>query len=98
MSATCCVKTASWFTNLPEGHTKIGISREIPRRIAAGYRMYRALAPGPWFNSVSPPEYERRYKAEVLDRLDPGAVAAELLDLARGGIPVLVCYGRSGKG
>ena len=88
------MKTACWFSKMPEGHTKIGISRGIPRRIAAGYRVYRTLAPGPWFSSVPPAEYGRRYKAEVLDRLDPHAVAAELLDLAHGGIPVMVCYER----
>jgi hypothetical protein len=62
--------------------------------MAAGYRVYKTLAPGPWFNSVSPEEYDRRYKAEVLDRLNPRVIASELVDLARGGIPVMVCYER----
>lgn len=77
------VKTGSLFTKLPEGHTKIGISRGLPRNMPPGYRVYRKLAPGPWFNSVSVDEYGRCYKAEVLDRLDPHVVAAELRPGAR---------------
>jgi hypothetical protein len=91
------IKTSSWSAKLPAGHTKIGISRGVPRRLEAGYRVYKKLAPGPWFNSVSPEEYDRRYKAEVLDRLNPRAIASELIDLARGGIPVMVCYERPGQ-
>ena len=45
----------------------------------AGYRIYRRLAPGPWFNSTaSPAEYERLYRAEILAPLNPRDVAAEL--------------------
>ncbi|WP_428489103.1 hypothetical protein [Rhodopila sp.] len=88
------IKTASWFTKMPEGHVKVGISRGIPRTVAAGYRVYRTLAPGPWFHSVTPEEYDRLYKVDVLDRLDPRVVATQLIDLARGGIPVMVCYER----
>ena len=88
------IKTASWFTKMPEGHTKIGISRGVPRTMEAGYRVYRTLAPGTWFNSVSVREYEQRYQAEVLDRLDPKVIVTELINLARGGIPVMVCYER----
>jgi hypothetical protein len=40
------VKTASWFTKLPDDHQRIGISRSTPRRMPAGYRIYRKLAPG----------------------------------------------------
>jgi hypothetical protein len=86
-------KTASWFTDLPEDHVKIGISRGVPRRgLAAGFRMFRKLQPGPWFNSVSTDEYLRRYREEVLDQLDSNAVATQLLDLAGGRIPVMVCF------
>jgi hypothetical protein len=89
------IKTASWYTRLPKGHIKIGISRGTPRRIPAGSRIYRKLAPGPWFNSTSSPqEYERLYRAEVLAPLDPRQVAAELDELVRGMIPVIVCFER----
>jgi hypothetical protein len=53
------VKTASWFTPVPADHIRIGISRAVPRRFAPGYRVFRALAPGPWFNSVDTAEYDR---------------------------------------
>ena len=46
------MKTASWFTKLPEDHIQIGISRGAPRRMAAGYRLFKTLAPGAWFNSA----------------------------------------------
>jgi hypothetical protein len=92
------MKTASWFTPLPDDHIRIGISRGVPRRQAAGYRVFRQLAPGPWFNSVDAEEYYRRYRAEILAPLDPRTVAAELTDLAGGRIPVLVCYERPGAG
>ena len=92
------MKTASWFTELPAGHSKIGISRGVPRRMAAGYRVYKKLAPGPWFNSVGVDEYYHRYQTEILGPLDPRVIAAELVDLARGGIPVMLCYERPGTG
>jgi hypothetical protein len=92
------IKTGCWFTDLPEGHIKIGISRGVPRRMAAGYRIFKQLAPGPWFNSVSAEEYYRLYRAEILGRLDPRVVASQLIDLARGNVPVMVCYERPGTG
>jgi hypothetical protein len=92
------MKTASWFADLPTGHTKIGISRGVPRRMAAGYRVYKKLAPGPWFNSVGVDEYYHRYQTEILGALDPRVIAAEMIDLARGGIPVMLCYERPGTG
>jgi hypothetical protein len=86
------IKTSSWYTEMPEGHVKIGISRGVPRRMSAGYRVYKKLAPGPWFNSVSPEEYDRLYQKEILGTLDPRVIASEMIDLARGNIPVMVCY------
>jgi hypothetical protein len=88
--------TASWFTQLPDNHVKIGISRGIPRRQPAGYRIFKTLAPGPWFNSVPPDEYYRRYRIEILGPLNPRVIHAQLIDLARGGIPVMCCYERPG--
>ena len=92
------IKTACWFATLPAGHVKIGISRGVPRRMAAGYRVYRTLAPGPWFHSVSAEEYYHLYRTEILAKLDPRVVASELIDLARGGIPVMLCYEKIGPG
>lgn len=94
---TPTIKTASWFTKLPDDHARIGVSRGMPRGGAsAGCRMYRKLAPGPWFSSVDVETYARLYQAEVLDRLDPHQVAAELQALAGGRIPVLLCFERAG--
>lgn len=83
------------------GPGRIGISRGQPRygasggRVPPGYRMYRALAPGPWFRSVSVLEYVRRYRHEVLDRLDPREVWEELHRLAESEEPVLLCFERA---
>jgi hypothetical protein len=57
-------------------------------------RIYRRVAPGPWFNSVDEAEYIRRYRTEILDRLDPRAVAGELAELAGDRVPVLLCFER----
>ena len=42
---TAIIKTASWFTPLPDDHLRVGISRGVPRfgQIGKGYRMYRKL-------------------------------------------------------
>lgn len=90
------IKTASWFTRMPADHARIGISRSTPRGQLAGFRLYRRLAPGPWFNSVGLEEYRERYRAEVLDRLDPHQVAAELEEIAAGRVAVLLCFCRPG--
>ncbi len=87
------IKTASWSAKLPPGHVRVGISRGTPRGMTAGYRMFRRLAPGPWFNSVGAEEYLRRYRQEVLGRLDPASVADELVSMVPDGyVPVLCCY------
>ena len=53
--------------------------------------MYRALAPGTWFSSVDEGEYRLRYQA-ILAALDPRKVAADLVELAEGRIPALLCF------
>jgi hypothetical protein len=86
------MKTASWFTKLPADHQRIGTSRGTPRGQPAGFRIYRKLAPGPWFNSVSVAEYDRLYQAEILGKLDARQVWDELHEMSNGKIPVLLCY------
>lgn len=86
------IKTGSWFAPLPPCHLPIGISRSIPRRAPAGCRVYRKLAPGPWFNDVSRTEYGRRFREEILAPLDPYATAAELLTMAGRQTATLLCY------
>lgn len=85
--------TSSWFTPLPDGHIRVGISRSVPRRgLRPGFRMYRKLAPGPWFNSVEAATYRRLYQAEVLEQLDPQQVHDDLVRIAGGRMPVLCCF------
>jgi len=46
------ILTSSWFTLLPPKHTRIGVSRGIPKG-ATQFKLYRTLQPGSWFKSVS---------------------------------------------
>lgn len=84
--------TSSWYAKLPDHYMRIGISRGPPRG-QRGYRLYRQLAPGPWFQSVKPEEFRRRYLAQ-LERLDPHQVLIELDELAGGKVPALLCFER----
>jgi len=96
---TITIKTASWFQPLPDDHLRIGISRGVPRRMAGGFRIYKTLAPGAWFNSVSIERYDELYRTEILDRLDPQRVAIDLQTMAGlGRITVMLCYETAGKG
>jgi hypothetical protein len=89
------IVTASWFTPLSPQYKRISISRGTPRGQPAGFRLYRALAPGDWFNRLKGMEYFTRYKTEVLDRLDPHQVADDLARLSDGLIPALLCFERA---
>ena len=93
---TLTIKTSHWFAKLPPGHQRIGISRGTPRGAGAGYRLYRTLAPGPWFHSVGPDEYYQLYRREVLAPLDPRLVVDELATLAGPDVAVLLCFCRPG--
>ena len=89
--------TSSWFSPRCPDHQIVGISRGAPRRMAAGYRLFRTLAPGEWFRTTSTEEYLQRYSAEVLAPLDPAEVWADLHRLAGGRVPVVVCFERIGS-
>jgi hypothetical protein len=86
------IYTAHWqLKQWPQGHTRVSISRGSPRWLPAGsYKTYRALAPGKWFNSVSPQEYLDLYNAEILGKLDPRRVVEELEAL--GPNPTMLCW------
>jgi hypothetical protein len=86
------MKTASFFTYAGPG--RISIARFAPRGTPAGFRTFRALAPGPWFNSVERDEYVQRYDAEILSRLDPQETFDRLHELAGEAEPVLLCWER----
>jgi hypothetical protein len=93
------IKTGCWFGQIPDDHVRIGISRGTPRFSGiTGYRLYRKLNPGSWFNSVPTPEYLERYQTEVLDRLDAQDVLDDLVRISNGCVPVLCCFERVGSG
>jgi hypothetical protein len=83
--------TASWSAQLPPSMTAIGISRGVPRNHSGTLRL-RELEPGPWFKSVSPQEYMRRY-SDILNALDPIEIRDRLFAL--GNTPVLLCHERT---
>ena|ERR1039457_7100166 len=85
------MKTASFFTYTGPG--RISIARYPPRGTPSGFRVYKALAPGEWFKSVDRQRYEKLYAAQ-LSLLDPAEVHADLVELAGGHEPVLVCWER----
>ena len=85
------MKTASFFSYTGPG--RVSIARFAPRGTPAGFRIYKPLAPGPWFNCVSQEEYRKLYFAQ-LAALDVVVVVEKLEELAAGAEPVLLCYER----
>jgi hypothetical protein len=90
MSTTRLV-TSSWFTELPEEFCRIGISRGTPRG-QSGFRMYRRLQPGPGTLKLPDRVFTKHYIREVLQPLDPRQVVDELVEIADGKIPALLCF------
>lgn len=84
------MKTASFQTY--KGPGRVSIARYAPRNTPAGYRQFKALAPGPWFNSVTREEYEARFAMEILGPLDPQKTLEDIQKLANGAEPVLLCW------
>lgn len=85
------VKTASFFSYAGPG--RVSIARYVPRGLAPGYRIYRALAPGPWFNSVPYERYLELYNTQ-LAALEPKQVWNDLQSLVAPHEPVLLCWER----
>jgi hypothetical protein len=83
------LKTASFYTYTGPG--RISIARFAPRNTPAGFRIYKPLAPGPWFNKTTEPEYRKLYFAQLAE-LDVVEVVETLEKLAAGAEPVLLCY------
>jgi hypothetical protein len=83
------MKTASFYSYTGPG--RISIARFAPRNTPAGFRIYKPLAPGKWFNSVPEAEYRVLYFAQ-LGELDAVNVEADLHSLAAGAEPILLCY------
>jgi hypothetical protein len=87
------IYTSSWATRLPPELARIGISRGVPRGQPKGFRIYRKLAPGDFYNRVAVDEYHRLYAAQLAD-LDPEAVVRDIHALAGGLSPALLCFER----
>ena len=85
------MKTAGFF-DYWDGPGRVAISRGTPRRYPAGYKVFRALAPGHWFNSVDVDTYRTLFFDEILGRLDPQETHEALYKLTDGVEPVLLCY------
>lgn len=83
------MKTSCFSRYLSTG--RISIARYAPRNTPAGYRMYKPLARGAGFNSVSTSRYIELYESEVLGRPDARQVWNELHAMAGGQEPVLLC-------
>ena len=87
------MKTSSFY--LYSGDGRVSIARTAPRRVAAGFRMYRALAPGKWLFDPAYKDYDvyrERYFSEILGPLDAQKTWDELHALADGHEPVLLCH------
>lgn len=87
------MKTSSFY--LYSGPGRISIARASPQRAAAGFKGYRALAPGAWLFDPAYKDYatyRERYFREILAPLDPQKVWGDLHVLADGHEPVLLCH------
>jgi hypothetical protein len=84
------MKTASFSTY--QGPGRISIARFAPRGTPAGFRIFKDLAPGTWFNSVTPARYVMLYGQEVLAQLTPKETWDKLHELAGGAEPHLLCW------
>jgi len=89
------MKTSSFYLYSDPG--RISIARAAPRReVAAGFKVYRALAPGAWLFDPKYGEdynaYRERYFREILAPLDPQKEWDDLHALADGHEPVLLCH------
>jgi hypothetical protein len=85
------IVTSSWFGALPPEYSRIGISRGTPRG-QAGFRMYRKLQPGAGTLKLPDAEFTSQYMREVLGQLDPRQTVDELIVLAAGRVPALLCF------
>ncbi len=83
------MKTASFFTYTGPG--RISIARYTPRNTPAGYKTFKPLAPGAWFNSVSEEMYRELYFAQLAE-LNALQTWETLHILAAGTEPVLLCW------
>ena len=85
------MKTAAFSTYTGPG--RVSIARFAPQRTPAGYRQFKAFAPGSWFNSVEVDRYVELFATEILKPLVPADVWKALHELVPAGVePVLLCW------
>lgn len=94
-----CIFTSSWNTRIDEAQfCRIGISRSTPRG-QRGFRRYPKLNPGPWFRSIPDErDWAKRYRDEILAPLDAQETIEQVIALAVGRTPVLLCWEPPGPG
>lgn len=92
MNNSTLIYTSNWGTALSDNFKRIGISRGAPRRGPGGYRIYKPLQPGEWWKSCASNEEFRQRYMEILGKLDPQKVVDDLVRLADGKTPVLLCW------
>jgi hypothetical protein len=85
------IVTSSWFEPLPAEYARVGISRGTPRG-QRGFRMYRRLQPGAGTLKLPDAQFTEHYCRQVLGRLDARQVVDELIELADGKTPALLCF------
>lgn len=75
---------------------RIVISRGFPRNLGEGYKLYRALNPGRWFNDPAltgnQAKFREKYFDEILKPLNPRQVYDHLHKIVEGHEPVLLCW------
>ena len=87
------MKTSSFY--LYSGEGRVSIARTAPRRVVAGFHVYKALAPGKWLFDPAYKDYavyRERYFREILRPLDARKVWDDLHALTDGYEPVLLCH------
>jgi hypothetical protein len=85
------IVTSSWFEPLPAEYARIGISRGTPRG-QRGFLVYRKLQPGPGTLKLPDAQFTEHYCRQILGRLDPRQTVDELIVLAAGRVPALLCF------
>lgn len=83
------IHTATWFTPLPTGFQRVGISRGLPKGFKGEHWRVLQLAPGPWYKTVHPGDYMRRF-CDLLNELAPDDITEALFHC--GPNPVMVCF------
>jgi len=87
------MQTSSFY--LYSGPGRISIARTAARRVEAGFKVYRALAPGKWLFDPKYRDYDTYrecYFREILVPLDPQKIWDDLHLIAGGHEPVLLCH------